>query len=166
MDTYSFKPIGVISSPHKNTEETPIQPVFAKDIRGTVRVFDEYVPGLLDLDGFSHLFLFYVFNQSHETKLQLCPYLQDTPHGIFATRAPCRPNKIGFSIVRLLSIEGSVLHLADVDILDGTPLLDIKPFVERFDLRDNVRSGWQEEVDDLAAKKRGLRGYENRQDGE
>ena len=87
------------------------------------------------------------------------PYLQDTPRGVFATRAPCRPNKIGFSVVKLLSIEDNVLHVEDIDILNGTPILDIKPYVARFDLRDDVRSGWQEEVSDQVAGRRGLRGY-------
>lgn len=154
-----FKPIGIIRTPHVETSQTPIQPVFAKGIPGTVEVFPEYVDGLMDLDKFSHLYLLYYFNRAKETKLKVKPYLEDELHGIFATRAPHRPNKIGISVVKLLKIEKNILHIEDVDILNGTPLLDIKPYIARFDTRDEVRSGWQDEIPEDAANLRGKRDY-------
>jgi tRNA-Thr(GGU) m(6)t(6)A37 methyltransferase TsaA len=159
IDKFVFQPIGVIHSPHKEAVETPIQPVFSHDIEGTAVIDDAYVDGLAGLDGFSHIYLFYYFHQSQKTPLRLKPYLLDEEQGVFATRAPHRPNKLGMSLVRLVKIEGNVLHIKDVDVLDGTPLLDIKPFVPRFDVRENVRSGWQETVTDDEAGVRGLRNY-------
>ncbi len=155
-----FHPIGVIHSPHKVLSKTPIQPVFCSDIRGTVVLNAEYAYGLKDLLGFSHIFLFYYFHQSQKTCLCLKPYLSDQEYGIFATRAPHRPNKLGMSVVRLDRIEDNVLHVKDIDILDGTPLLDIKPYVQRFDTRENTRSGWQDTISDDVASMRGLRDSE------
>jgi tRNA-Thr(GGU) m(6)t(6)A37 methyltransferase TsaA len=155
----TFCSIGIVHSPHKNLSETPIQPVFCEGVRGTVIINPEYSDGLLDLDKFSHIYLFYYFHQSKDIKLILKPYLQDKNHGIFATRAPCRPNPLGFSVVRLLSIKKNILYIEDVDILDGTPVIDIKPYVKRFDSRDNVRSGWQDGVEDNAAHVLGLRDF-------
>lgn len=160
----AIQPIGRIATPHKHAEETPIQPVFAKGIRGTVTLEDQYVDGLSGLEGFSHIYLLYRFDRAAGVKLRVRPFLQDAVRGVFATRAPCRPNGIGLSIVRLLSVEGATLHIEDVDMLDGTPLLDIKPFVARFDLRENVRSGWQDDVDDDEAQARGVRNYAPRSD--
>jgi tRNA-Thr(GGU) m(6)t(6)A37 methyltransferase TsaA len=158
---FRFRAIGVIHSPFQEPTQTPIQPVFASDVRGQVEVFPEYAEGLKDLEGFSHLHLIYVFDRVGPMKLRVKPYLQDVEHGIFATRAPTRPNPIGMSIVRLLGREGAVLHVAELDILDGTPLLDIKPFSPRFDLRDNVRTGWMEQVDEATAWQRGRRAGRN-----
>ena len=159
MIEYTFKPIGIIRSPHVESSQTPIQPVFAKGIQGTVEVYPEYADGLMDLDKFSHIYLLYFFDRSTETKLKVKPFLEDKLHGIFATRAPHRPNKIGISVVKLLKIEKNILHVEDVDILDGTPLLDIKPYIARFDKRTDVRSGWQDEIKDDTANKRGKRDY-------
>ncbi len=158
-ETYHFRPIGIVNSPHLEAAKTPIQPVFAADVQATVVLDPQYVEGLVDLEGFSHIYLFYAFHRATETHLTVKPFLEDIPHGVFATRAPCRPNKLGFSIVRLLSIEDNILHITEVDILDGTPILDIKPFVARFDQRDNVRSGWTERVPGEEAAKRGRRGF-------
>jgi tRNA-Thr(GGU) m(6)t(6)A37 methyltransferase TsaA len=158
--TVTYKPIGVIHSPHREAEETPVQPIFARGIAGTAEVFPEYAKGLSDLEGFSHVYLIYHFHRATPAKLTVKPFLDDAPRGIFATRAPTRPNPIGFSVVRLVRREGPILHLEDVDVLDGTPLLDIKPFVARFDRRDDVRSGWQEDVDEGTAQIRGLREYQ------
>lgn len=157
MITYRLKSIGIINSPHVESSQTPIQPVFAKGIQGTVEVFPEYEDGLMDLDEFSHIYLLYYFDRAKETKLKVKPYLEDKLHGIFATRAPNRPNKIGISVVKLLKIERNILHVEDLDILDGTPLLDIKPYIARFDSRDNVRSGWQDDITDDEASNRGKR---------
>ncbi len=153
------KPIGVIRSEHTSTEETPIQPVYAKMCHGLVEVFPEYTAGLKDLEGFSHLYLLYYFHACREVNLTVKPFLQDIERGVFSTRAPCRPNFIGLSVVELLSMEGHVLRVEGVDILDGTPLLDIKPYTEKFDLRAVTKSGWQDDVDESTAHRRGKRGY-------
>lgn len=150
-------PIGVIHTPHQRAEETPIQPVYARGVQGTVEILAEYEEGLKDLEGFSHIFLVYAFHAAGAPRLTVCPYLEDTPRGVFATRAPCRPNAIGLSLVRLVGREGRVLRIEDVDILDGTPLLDIKPYVARLDSRSDVRSGWQDGVDEATAERRGRR---------
>ena len=154
---YAFRAIGVVHSPHDDPRDTPIQPAYARGIKGTVVLWPEYSEGLQDLDGFSHVYLFYYFHRSRQTKLVLKPYLEDRKRGVFATRAPHRPNKLGMSLVRLTAIEGNVLHIEDVDILNGTPLFDIKPYIERFELRDRVESGWQEGVPDDVAQERGRR---------
>ena len=156
-DTFVFQPIGIIHSPHKEISRIPIQPVFCNGIEGTVVLNTEYADGLKDLQGFSHIHLFYYFNQSQKTCLRLKPYLSDEEHGIFATRAPHRPNKLGMSLVRLVRVEDNILHVRDLDILDGTPLLDIKPYIQRFDLRKTVKSGWQDTVSNDVAAVRGLR---------
>lgn len=155
-----FHQIGIINSPHTNLAEIPIQPVFAKGIQGTVTVHPAYADGLKDLDGFSHIYLLYCFHKAKDMKLTVVPYLDDTERGVFATRASCRPNRLGLSLVQLRSVEGNVLCIEDVDILDGTPLLDIKPYIRRFDTRDTVRSGWQERIDDDIAQTRGRRNYD------
>ncbi len=159
MKEIVFNPIGIVHSPHKVNTETPVQPVFCGEIEGTVEIQPEYADGLKSLDGFSHIFLFYEFDQSGKTELLVKPYLQDVEHGIFATRKPHRPNKLGMSLVELIRVDGCTLHVKGVDILDGTPLIDIKPYVTRFDVRENARSGWQDNVTDDDAAKRGLRSY-------
>ncbi len=158
-DKIIFKPIGIIHSPHKELSKIPIQPVFCKGISGTVILSKEYIDGLKDLEGFSHIFLFYFFHKSNKTSILIKPYLEDQEHGIFATRAPHRPNKLGMSLVRLNGIKDNILYVSDIDILDGSPLIDIKPYVQRFDSRDDVISGWQENVDDKIASVRGLRNF-------
>ena len=154
---YVLQPIGIIHTPHKNPSQTPIQPVFSKGIRGSVELFSEYVDGLKDLDGFSHIYLFYYFDRSTQVKMKLKPYLAEDVRGVFATRAPHRPNKIGMSLVKLLKISDNILEVEEVDILDGTPLLDIKPYIKRFDLRGDVRSGWQDDIPDDIAFSQGRR---------
>ena len=154
---YIFQPIGIIHTPHKDPSQTPIQPVFSKGIRGSVELFSEYVDGLKDLDGFSHIYLFYYFNRSTQVKMKLKPYLDKNVRGVFATRTPHRPNKIGMSLVQLLEIRDNILEVEEVDILDGTPLLDIKPYIKRFDSRGDVRSGWQDDIPDDIAFPRGRR---------
>jgi tRNA-Thr(GGU) m(6)t(6)A37 methyltransferase TsaA len=114
---------------------------------------------LMDIMEFSHIYLFYYFHQSRKTCLHVRPYLSEQEHGIFATRAPHRPNKLGMSLVRLTGIEGNILRIKDIDVLDGTPLLDIKPYIQRFDSRENTRSGWQDTIPDDVASIRGLRDF-------
>jgi tRNA-Thr(GGU) m(6)t(6)A37 methyltransferase TsaA len=140
MMTYS--PIGTIHSPFKETEGMPIQPTGAQGVSGTVEVEPEYADGLKDLDGFSHIILIYHFHLSQGYSLVVKPFMDDTPRGLFATRAPKRPNPIGLSVVRLVRVEGCTLHVENVDVVDGTPLLDIKPFVPVFDAPQVVRLGW------------------------
>lgn len=140
----SYKPIGTIHSPFGGIEQVPIQPAAASGIRGTVEVFPEFAAGLQDLNGFSHIILLYHFHRVTQVKLTVVPFLDDEPHGVFATRAPSRPNPIGLSVVRLLGIEGNVLTIENVDIIDGTPLLDMKPYVPAFDLDEVERTGWLE----------------------
>ena len=151
--------IGIIHSEHTIAENTPIQPVYAKGCKGYVELFPEFTEGLNDLDDFSHIYLIYHFHKSQQVKLIVKPFLQDVDRGIFSTRAPFRPNPIGLSVVELLGIEGNILHLNNVDILDGTPLLDIKPYTAKFDLHNVKKNGWQDEVDEQTAQKRGKRGY-------
>ena len=134
--------IGVIHSTHKQAAGTPIQPCMADAAEGWVEVFHEYTEALADLDGFERVWLIYWFDRATGGKLKVKPFLDDTERGLFATRAPCRPNPIGMSAVRLLGIAGARIRIADVDILDGTPLLDIKPYVPRFDSYPQARAGW------------------------
>jgi tRNA-Thr(GGU) m(6)t(6)A37 methyltransferase TsaA len=155
----TYTPIGVIHSGHRVPDETPIQPVFAQNCQGRIDLLPEYIEGLKDLEGFSHLILIYHFHRAGASRMIVDPFMDDVSRGVFATRHPCRPNPIGFSVVRLTGIEGATLHLAGVDILDGTPLLDIKPYTAKFDHIACIRSGWQDEVDDETARKRGKRRY-------
>ena len=142
----NYRPIGVIHSPFTDIEGMPIQPTGASGIRGTVEVFPEFAEGLKDLEGFSHIILLYHFHRVQGAKLVVTPFMDCQPHGVFATRAPKRPNPIGLSIVKLLSIEQTILHIENVDILDGTPLLDIKPYVPEFDQPGADRVGWLEQA--------------------
>jgi len=144
MEKISYKPIGIIRSPHKDPRGTPIQPTAASGIPGQVEILSEYAGGLQDLDGFSYVILLYHFDRVREMKLKVRPFLDKIFRGVFATRAPSRPNPIGLSIVKLVRIEGNLLHIEDIDVLDGTPLLDVKPYVDRFDGRDSERQGWLE----------------------
>lgn len=155
----TFFPIGVVRSEHTVAKETPIQPAYAKGCRGRVEILPQFAEGLRDLEGFSHLYLIVHLHQADPAKLVVKPFLQDVERGLFATRAPCRPNPIGLSIVELISIDGLVLHLDGVDILDNTPLLDIKPYCAKFDCIAQTRNGWQDEVDEATARKKGLRDY-------
>jgi tRNA-Thr(GGU) m(6)t(6)A37 methyltransferase TsaA len=155
----AYKFIGVIRTAHAVADQTPIQPAYASGCSGRVEVFQEYAEGLRDLDGFSHIYLLYHFHQSGPARLVTRPFLQDLERGVFATRATCRPNPIGLSVVELISREGNVLHINNVDILDGTPLLDIKPYTAKFDRIETTRNGWQDEVDEETARRRGRREY-------
>jgi len=139
-----YKPIGTIHSSFKEPEGTPIQPAGAKGINGTVEVFPEYAEGLKDVEGFSHIILIFHFHLSRRAPLKVKPYMDNEMRGVFATRSPSRPNPIGISVVRLIGIEDNILHIQDVDIVNGTPLLDIKPHVPEFDMREVVRVGWLE----------------------
>ncbi len=158
--SFTFTPIGVIRSEHARAASTPIQPVFAEGCRGRAELSPEYVDGLRDLEGFSHIYLIYVFDRAETAKLLVRPFLDEKVRGVFATRAPVRPNPIGLSIVELLGIEWNTLLLDGVDVLDGTPLLDIKPYSARFDRVENTRNGWQDGIDDATAARRGRREHD------
>jgi len=140
----SYQPIGVIHSPFKEAKGTPIQPTAAVDISGIVELSPDYAPGLKDIEGFSHLILIYHLHLIKEPSLLVKPFLDNELHGIFATRSPSRPNAIGLSVVRLEKVEGTRLHVLDIDMIDGTPLLDIKPYVAHFDVREGTKNGWFE----------------------
>lgn len=139
-----YKPIGILHSPFKDPVGTPIQPSAAAGISATVEIFPEYEEGLKDLEGFSHIILLYHFHLSKPYKLTVKPFMDENYHGVFATRSPSRPNPIGISTVRLLKIEKNVLYIQNVDILDETPVLDIKPYVPEFDRNEEIKIGWLE----------------------
>lgn len=143
-DPRSFVPIGIIHSPFNDIIGMPIQPPGARGIRGSVEIFYEFGEGLSDIEGFSHLLLIYAFHRCPSYRLTVTPFLDTTPRGVFATRAPRRPNAIGLSTVRLIEVKGTQLIIEDVDILDGTPLLDMKPYVPAFDAYPDASSGWLE----------------------
>jgi tRNA (adenine37-N6)-methyltransferase len=143
MMDFVMHPIGVIHSPFTAKDQTPIQASRSQAV-GNVEVFPEYAAGLQDLNGFSHIILLYVWHEAQGFDLLVKPFLDDQKHGIFATRYPGRPNQIGISIVRLLSVRDNLLEIEGVDMLDNTPLLDIKPYVPDFDIRTGTRSGWYE----------------------
>lgn len=140
-DSIIMRPIGVVRSPFCATQGMPIQTVAADGFEGALEVFAEFAPGLRDIEGFEYLILLTHLHQATE-KLEVVPFMDTVSHGVFATRAPARPNRIGLSIVRLLQVQGSVLHFCGNDMLDGTPVLDIKPYVPRLDVRATERIGW------------------------
>jgi tRNA-Thr(GGU) m(6)t(6)A37 methyltransferase TsaA len=151
MNDIKFTPIGIIHTPFAEQKGTPIQPHRGRGVKGTIEVFPQYADGLADLDGFSHIYLLFHLHRSDGFNLRVIPYLDDTERGVFATRAPRRPNPIGLSIVRLVKVEGVTLYIEDLDILDGTPLLDIKPYVPHFDDAEEFRIGWLEGRSERAA---------------
>ena len=149
-----YTPIGIVHSPFAEPTEMPIQPTGALGVQGTIEVFESFREGLKDLDGFSHLILIYHFHQSRGFTLRPVPFLDREPRGLFATRAPRRPNSIGLSVVRLDRIDDGLLSITNVDILNGTPLLDIKPYVPAFDTPKDVRTGWLENAGSVVASHR------------
>ena len=138
---FTIRPIGIIHTPFADKDKTPIQPTHSEAI-GQVEVYAEYAAGLKDVEGFSHLILLYAFHRSSGYELSVKPFLDDQQRGLFATRYPYRPNPIGLSIVTLLDREENILTVQGIDVLDGTPLIDIKPYVPDFDVRTAVRTGW------------------------
>ena len=142
-----MNPIGVIRTPFKTKKECPIQPVYAKEAAGRVEVFPEFAPGLKDIDTFSHIYLLYALDRAGRIEMIRATFLDDDPHGIYASRHPCRPNGIGLSIVALVGvehagIEGTALMVQGIDVLDKTPLLDIKPYIPKFDCFPDASEGW------------------------
>ena len=154
MNKIIYKPIGVVHSPFKQPRGTPIQPSIIKGIKGEVEIFPEYIEGLQDINGFSHIILIYHFHLSKKSSLKAKPFMDDKIHGIFAIRGPSRPNPIGISTVRLIKVDSNILHVENLDIIDGTPLLDIKPYVPEFDKAEAKKIGWlQGNIDKLSKTK-------------
>jgi tRNA (adenine37-N6)-methyltransferase len=149
-----YQPIGIIHSPFNTLSSMPIQPAGAKGVNGTIEIFPQYLEGLKDLEGFSHIIMLYHFHQSEGFKLSVVPFLDTIARGIFSTRAPKRPNAIGLSVIKLQSIQDNMLHIENVDVLDGTPLLDIKPYVTAFDVQTEVKMGWLEQTSKAVKDKR------------
>ncbi len=141
-----FRPIAIMETPFSEPTGMPIQPSRGRGVRGAVVVFPEFVDGLADLDGFSHLILLTHLHRARPFRLKVVPYLDTVERGLFATRAPSRPNPIGLSVVRLLKVDANRLEVEDIDLLDGTPVLDIKPYVPDFDAPVRFRLGWLEEA--------------------
>ena len=144
MNQIIMHPIGIIHSPYKEVRNMPIQGTFDAGVEAWLELKDEYTKGLKDLDTFSHAILIYYFHRSHREETTGRPFLEEQKHGIFAIRSPHRPNRIGLSVIKIKRIEANRVYFTEVDVLDGTPLLDIKPYVKYFDSRENVISGWLE----------------------
>lgn len=159
MDEIVFHPIGLIRSEHQEPGKTPIQPVFAEGCAGTVELFPAYAAGLEGLGEFTHIYLLYALHRQTEARLRVKPFMGDHETGIFATRHPARPNPLGISLVALRAIEGNVLRIGGCDILDQTPLIDIKPYIPRFDHISDASGGWTSVIDDQTARERGKRDY-------
>jgi tRNA-Thr(GGU) m(6)t(6)A37 methyltransferase TsaA len=141
-ETLRLEPIGVIHSPFRELENMPVQSIGAQSAEGSVVVYEKFSEGLRDLEGFSHIYLVYHFHRASRAELRVVPYMDTVERGVFATRSPLRPSHVGLSIVELLSVTGNVLRVRGVDVLDGTPLIDIKPYIPQFDCREDATSGW------------------------
>ena len=140
----TLSPIGRLETPFNDIADMPIQPSVLADTRGKAVLDEKFMPGLKDLDGFSHIILLFLLHKISGYQLEVVPFMDTLPHGIFATRSPKRPNRIGMSIVRVESVDGNILHFKGVDMLNGSPLLDIKPYYSYFDQQTQVRNGWLE----------------------
>lgn len=140
-DTITLRPIGIIHSPFQSTQGVPIQTVAAADVEGELEVFEEFAPGLRDIEGFEFLILITHLHQAVE-RLEVVPFMDTVSHGVFATRAPARPNRLGLSIVQLVQVKGRILCFRGNDMLDSTPVLDIKPYVPQLDVRSTEQVGW------------------------
>lgn len=148
MNAVRYDPIGTIHTPFKSPEDVPLQPKLSKGIKGSVELQPGYVDGLVDLEQFSHIVLIYHFHLSSDFKLSVKPSHSDSVHGVFSTRSPDRPNPIGLSVVKLESIDGRILSISNVDIVNNTPLLDIKPFVPSLARQYGATLGWLSAVFD------------------
>ncbi len=145
MNLIEFKPVGVIHSPYKNPSDVPRPADISKESRGQMEIFDEYIEGLTDLDGFSHIEIIFNFHLSKNSSLKAKPPFDNKEHGVFATHSPHRPNPIGLTVVRLESIEGNLLNISGIDMVEGTPVLDIKPYIPRVKPDEKIRLGWLED---------------------
>ena len=150
----TIKPIGIIHSPHYSIEDMPIQPKGASEVEGYLLIDEKYIDGLQDIQGFSHIYLLYYFHEAKRIEMVVTPFMDKQKRGVFATRSPLRPNHIGISIVNLKKVEHNKVIVGNIDILDGTPLLDIKPYIEQFDAVKESISGWLKASDKEIRKKR------------
>ena len=148
-----YQPIGFIHTPFEEIAGMPIQPRAAKGVCGTVEVFPQYTAGLKDLEGFSHIYLIYHFHRNQDYQLIVTPFLDTQARGLFSTRAPRRPNPIGISVVNLISVDENIIEIENVDVLNRTPLLDIKPFIPDFNAQGEIRVGWLERARDHISQK-------------
>jgi tRNA-Thr(GGU) m(6)t(6)A37 methyltransferase TsaA len=137
-----INPIGIIHTPFTTKEMCPIQPLYSSGAVGRVEVFNEYEAGLKDIETFSHIYLLYLFDRAGKIELVRETFLDDEPHGIYASRHPCRPNGIGMSIVKLINRTDNILTIEGIDVLDKTPLIDIKPYIPKFDIIGSASEGW------------------------
>ncbi len=153
MKEIVIKPIGIIYTPHEDIRNMPIQPIAAEGARGRIELLPEYTRGLKDLEGFSHITLLYHFHKIRGFELEVIPFMDTEKRGIFACKAPKRPNAIGISTVKLIEIQGNIIHVEQVDMLNATPLIDIKPFYPRYDNRENTKIGWLEKNKELPLEK-------------
>lgn len=142
MHSITYQPIGIVHSPFINPEGTPIQPVAAKGTEAIIEVFPQFSEGLTDLEHFSHIYILFDLHLAQKKELMVVPFLDNKPHGVFATRSPGRPNSIGISVVILDKIEKNKLYVKNIDILDGSPVLDIKPYIQQFDVFETTKNGW------------------------
>ncbi|WP_168583119.1 tRNA (N6-threonylcarbamoyladenosine(37)-N6)-methyltransferase TrmO [Gephyromycinifex aptenodytis] len=140
--TYEITPVGVLRTPYQSVAQAPIQGAFEPQGEATLEVGEQYTEGLDDIEGFSHLIVVYLLDRAGEVRMKPLPLLDDTPHGVFATRNPRRPNKLGLVVASLVRHDGRTLHLRGVDALDGSPVIDIKPYVARFDSFPDASEGW------------------------
>ncbi len=154
-----MKTIGIIHTPFTTLEDMPIQPKGATGVIGTIEVNGQYVQGLEDLDGFSHIYLFYKFHMARKTALKVTPFMDTSQRGVFSTRSPLRPNHIGLSLVRLKKIKNNIITVQGIDVLDGTPLLDIKPYIAAFDEVQKSSSGWMQSSKEEVILKRSDRRF-------
>jgi tRNA-Thr(GGU) m(6)t(6)A37 methyltransferase TsaA len=142
MNGIKIKPVGIIHTGFKTKEEAPMQGAFASQSTGTVEIFTQYQDALKDIETFSHIYLLYCFDRAGEVKLIRPTFFDERPHGVFASRHPCRPNSIGLTVVRLLKRSENILEISGIDVLDQTPLIDIKPYIPRFDCFPDAKEGW------------------------
>ncbi len=149
MNEIVFRPIGIIRTPFAEPVGVPIQSIAGKGIEGSIEIFPEFAEGLCDIEGFSYLILLFHFHKSRKSDLKVIPFMDKDYRGVFSTRSPNRPNSIGLSIVELLKREDNILYIKDLDIIDGTPLIDIKPYIPGMDIRNGAKIGWLEDKIDI-----------------
>jgi tRNA-Thr(GGU) m(6)t(6)A37 methyltransferase TsaA len=149
-----FEPVGVVRSPYRTKREAPIQPRFSEE-EALIEIFGEFAEGLKDIEGFSHIWVLFHFHESEGFDLCTKPYLDDEERGVFACRSPRRPNPIGMSLVKLVGREGNMLRIKGLDMIDGTPVIDIKPYVDFFDEDEEIRIGWLEGKAEKAKQAKG-----------
>jgi tRNA-Thr(GGU) m(6)t(6)A37 methyltransferase TsaA len=154
MKSIFMKALGTIHTPFDKLEDMPIQPKGAAEVIGTIELEEQYTEGLADLNGFSHIYLLYEFHMAQRTALTVTPFMDTTPRGVFATRSPLRPNHLGISIVKLIGVEKNIVTVQGIDILNGSPLIDIKPYIAAFDAVQQSQSGWMKGSEDEVAEKR------------